>query len=209
MMELCDGSLDYHIGPNGLSPTEFNVFFTQFIDGLIHLRTLKIVHRDLKPANILISVGHNNQRVYKISDFGAARVLHENKLYGSLYGTAEYLHPEIFAKFYAPYLEIRPSKHEFTAEHDIWAIAATIYEAASGKLPFVPIRGRENPKQWYEMMTKKGALDISAIEQNGGEIRFQSHFPDTCALDTKVKERLETLLAGMFQVFWMSLFELN
>lgn len=199
-LEYCSGgSLENHINSNGLPPNEFKAFFSQFITGLEHLRELRLLHRDLKPENILVE-GIGENQIYKISDFGAARVLKKNARYGSLYGTAEYLHPDVFAHFYFSDRDIVLPKREFVAEHEIWQMAVTIYHAATGYLPFEPKEGtRENPKLMYQMLTEKKSKHISATETKNGLI-FHSHLPSSCKLDKSIKRKLAALFAGMLKV---------
>ena len=52
-----------------------------------------IIHRDFKPQNILIK---NN--VFKIGDFGFAKVLIENSMAETTLGTPFYMSPEILSK---------------------------------------------------------------------------------------------------------------
>jgi serine/threonine-protein kinase TBK1, putative len=56
-----------------------------------HLRDNNIIHRDLKPGNIMKFIGEDGVSTYKLTDFGAARVLEDDQPFMSLYGTEEYL----------------------------------------------------------------------------------------------------------------------
>lgn len=199
-MEYCPGgSLESHINTNGLPPDEFKAFFTQFFSGMEHLRKLNVLHRDLKPENILVE-GIGERQIFKISDFGAARVLKKNARYGSLYGTPEYLHPDIFPHFYFYGRDIVLPKRAFMAEHELWSMGVTIFNAATGYLPFEPEDGAGgNPKLMYKMLTEKKTKHISAVQTKNGLV-FQSHLPSSCELDKKVKEKLTALLAGLLKV---------
>lgn len=199
-MEYCPGgSLENHIQTNGLPPHEFEEFFTQFMNGWEHLTKLNITHRDLKPENILVSGIGNDQR-FKISDFGAARVLKKDQRYSSLHGTAEYLHPDVYphCHFYRDEIENFP-KREFKAEHEIWAGAVTLYHAATGILPFDPAKGRADPKTMYHMLSSKKPHHISATETKHGVV-FHERLPRSCALTGSVKKNLEALFVGMLKV---------
>lgn len=59
--------------------------------GMKHLRDNNIIHRDLKPGNIMKYIGEDGISIYKLTDFGAARVLEDDQPFMSLYGTEEYL----------------------------------------------------------------------------------------------------------------------
>lgn len=201
IMEFCTESMDMLLDKkeNGLQSDELMDFTSQFFDGIKHLRKQHIIHRDLKPGNILVS-RVNDKNVFKIADFGAARVLHDNEKYSSLYGTAEYLHPDIFAKFYAPLLQISPPTNSFTSKHEIWSIGATLFEAATGELPFEPILGRKNLNLQYQMMMGKKEEHIYAKEKENGQIEWYSHILEGYEIDKRVKEALEPFLAGMLKV---------
>lgn len=199
-IEFCGGgSLDTHIGVNGLPPSEFERFFNQFINGLEHLNKLRIAYRDLKPENILV-VGLGTNQTFKISDFGAARVFKKNERYTSLHGTLEYLHPDPVGHFIFYSDEHELPERKFTAEHEVWAMAVTIYHAATGKLPFEPLLGRDNTKLLYDMLMRKKDHHISATETKRGDLVFHSSLPESCALADSVKTNLEALLVGMLRV---------
>lgn len=82
-----------------------------------------IIHQDIKPANVLLDDYGN----YAITDFGIS-VKHVG-LYDDLdeinSGTFAYMAPERFD------FDMEPS-----AEGDVWALGATLYELITGKVPF-------------------------------------------------------------------------
>lgn len=102
-----------------------------------------------------------------MADFGATRILTANQCYASLYGTSEYFHPDIFGKFYYSALNISFPKQTFTAEHELWSVGVTIFEAATGKSPFESKLGRDDPRKMYEMMTQKEHDCIYATDIDG------------------------------------------
>lgn len=204
IMEYCSGGdlqkfIEMSSNKNGLPTGEFCIFLQNFIDGLKHLTENHIVHRDIKPSNILISM-YNEQRVYKIANFGAARKLYPCERYTSLYGTSEYLHPDIFVFFYANLSGKHLPKQSFSELHELWSIGATLYEAATGKLPFNPKHGRDVPETLYKMIKEKKYKQIAATETKNGEIQWASELPESCTLDKDIKQNLITLLAGLLQV---------
>lgn len=201
IMEFCNESLDnvLKLKKNGLPSDEIMVFTAQFFAGLKHLRKFNIIHRDIKPGNILVSHVNGND-VFKIADFGAARILLDDETYTSLYGTAEYSHPDTLANFYRQLLEIVPRTNIFSSKHEIWSIAVTIFEVATGHLPFEPKLGRKNLKLQYKMMTNKKREDICAKEMENGQIEWYSQLPEECEIEKTVKVALELLLADMLKV---------
>ena len=68
-------------------------------NGMKHLHEREIVHRDLKPGNITRTIAEDGSSVYKLTDFGAARVLNYEEQFQSLCGTEEYLVNEISPLF--------------------------------------------------------------------------------------------------------------
>ena len=44
---------------------------------------MDIIHKDLKSANILISKDANNQKLYKIAEFGLSRFVGQEKFHAS------------------------------------------------------------------------------------------------------------------------------
>lgn len=204
-MELCSGGdLQKMIDQNehGLEHSEFLNFFRDFMNALQYLKQMNIVHRDIKPLNVVVAT-FNGLPVYKLGDFGAARVLEPEQRYTSLYGTLEYQHPSIYASSCWRALNIPEPHNTFTSDHELWSVAATLYEAATGKLPFDSTTNpRNNPNILYNMTTNMKEESIAAIEQDNGHIEWLNEMPETSKLSTPLKRRMEKLLAGLFQVSW-------
>ena len=79
-----------------------------------------ILHRDIKPENVILST-----KGAKIADFGIAKIPDSTLTHqGGLMGTPAYSAPETF----------RTST--FSAESDQFSLAATLYEAVSGRRAF-------------------------------------------------------------------------
>ena len=95
----------------------------EIAEGIAYAHEMGIIHRDLKPENILLSKeGH-----IKISDFGLARSLFEDKgltRTGETVGTPCYMAPEQF----------RGEKIDGRA--DIYAFGILAFEMLSGERPF-------------------------------------------------------------------------
>lgn len=88
---------------------------THLSAGMNHLRDNNLVHRDLKPGNIMKFIKDDGTIIYKLTDFGAARELQvrflsmwappcspsssqDDQQFVSLYGTEEYLHPDMYER---------------------------------------------------------------------------------------------------------------
>ena len=126
VMSYCPSSSETKIGK--MDEAEIWKFVNDVASGLQYLHDHDIVHRDIKPDNILLDM----QDVYVITDFGLSTKMHSTfrKASGrgedsNPSGTIGYMAPEMFSA--------NPVSVKAT---DIWALGATIYELATGEMPF-------------------------------------------------------------------------
>ncbi|MFN0250542.1 MAG: protein kinase domain-containing protein [Kofleriaceae bacterium] len=92
-------------------------------DALAAAHAASIVHRDIKPANVMIAPGGR----LLLTDFGVARLETEDSLVtktGALLGTPAYMSPE------------QASGDTATAKSDLYSLGATLYQLATGGLPY-------------------------------------------------------------------------
>ena len=88
------GELEEYIGDCGkISECEAREFLKQILSALTHLHSLSIVHLDLKPENILL-VEESSIHV-KLIDFGISRKFSNGADIKGVYGTPEFIAPEI------------------------------------------------------------------------------------------------------------------
>lgn len=203
IMELCTGGslfniLDDPANNYGLEEGEFLLVLKHLRAGIKHLRDMNVIHRDLKPGNIMKFLSEDGQSIYKVTDFGAARELEEDQQFASLYGTEEYLHPELYAK--AVLKKPAAKQAAFSAKVDLWSIGVTLYHIATGSLPFRPYGGRRNKEMMHRITTEKPKGMISGIQHSEtGDIEWSSDLPDTCLLSPSLRDKITPLLAGLLE----------
>ncbi|XP_064605224.1 serine/threonine-protein kinase TBK1-like isoform X2 [Liolophura sinensis] len=201
VMELCAGTLLNVLSEPqhayGLREDEFLLFFNHMVSGLKHLRLNGFVHRDIKPGNILRSIGEDGKSVYKLSDFGSAKKLDlDEESFMSMYGTEEYLHPDIFEKAFID----RSAQKQFTLAVDLWSIGATLYHAVTGSIPFRPYDGRRDKETMFEMIGRKETGIISGVQETpNGEIYWSNDLPASCCVSENLKTVLREMCAGMME----------
>src|SRR5262249_44298744 len=113
-----------------------------------------IVHRDLTPRNILLASGTSMHGVRlskydpksyepKITDFGLAKELDAEVIHtqsGMVMGTPSYMSPE----------QAQGKTHELGPATDVYAIGAILYQALTGRPPFLAATSYDTLKQVIE-----------------------------------------------------------
>lgn len=201
VMELCTGGSLFNIlddpeNAYGLHEAEFMLVLEHLCAGMKHLRDNNLVHRDLKPGNIMKFISEEGKTIYKLTDFGAARELQDHQQFMSLYGTEEYLHPNMYER-----AVLRKSvTRSFTANVDLWSIGVTLYHVATGNLPFRPFGGRKNKEMMHLITTKKASGVISGVQVvENGPITWSRTLPVHCQLSEGLKQFVTPFLAGLLE----------
>uniref|UniRef100_A0A663FA67 Inhibitor of nuclear factor kappa B kinase subunit epsilon n=1 Tax=Aquila chrysaetos chrysaetos TaxID=223781 RepID=A0A663FA67_AQUCH len=181
----------------GLAESEFLIVLQCVVAGMNHLRENGVVHRDIKPGNIMRLMGEDGQSIYKLTDFGAARELDDDEKFVSVYGTEEYLHPDMYERAVLR----KPQQKAYGVTVDLWSIGVTFYHAATGSLPFVPFGGpRRNKEIMYKITTEKPAGAIAGVQrQENGSIEWSYELPVTCRLSAGLKDQLIPILANILE----------
>ncbi len=91
----------------------------------------QIIHRDMKPENIFITTMGDRPDFVKILDFGISKILSHDSVTnltqtGLLIGTPHYMSPEQ-----------AQGAREIDQRTDIWAVGVILYEALTGRRPFM------------------------------------------------------------------------
>jgi formylglycine-generating enzyme required for sulfatase activity len=124
IMEFVDGGSLLDRCRDGAMPLEHTVDLAcQLCDGLAKAHDLSIVHRDIKPANVLLT----KDGVPKLTDFGLAKAQsgdHGQTMTGAVLGTPDFMPPE-------------QRRDASLVDHrsDLWSLAATVYQMATGRSP--------------------------------------------------------------------------
>uniref|UniRef100_A0A673K7J0 Serine/threonine-protein kinase TBK1 n=1 Tax=Sinocyclocheilus rhinocerous TaxID=307959 RepID=A0A673K7J0_9TELE len=178
----------------GLPEDEFLIVLQDVVAGMNHLREYGIVHRDIKPGNIMRVIGEDGRSVYKLTDFGAARELEDDEQFVSLYGTEEYLHPDMYERAVLR----KDHQKKYGATVDLWSIGVTFYHAAIGSLPFRPFEGPRRNKEVISLRT--GRSSGAQRCRSPAASRSESESPDgPVRLEKGLQSLLTPVLANILE----------
>ncbi|XP_014246118.1 serine/threonine-protein kinase 10-like [Cimex lectularius] len=99
------------------------VFMRQICEGVSFIHINNIIHLDLKPENILCLTKTGNR--IKIIDFGLARKFEPDKKLQVLFGTPEFVAPEVV------------NFDQISCATDMWSVGVICYVLLSGLSPFM------------------------------------------------------------------------
>lgn len=169
----------------------------QIAEALAAAHRLGIVHRDVKAANILCVEREGEPTLYKLADFGLARVTGERPLdlpapkrtaEGIIVGTPAYMSPEQIA-----------AEGDYGPATDLWSLAVVLFEAKMGYLPFeggsltelaLSISSRAHPSLLHTPDVRARALDsfFSRALAKRPELRFSSAAEMAAAFEATLNE---------------------
>ncbi|CAF1406879.1 unnamed protein product [Adineta steineri] len=212
LIEYCNGGslnnvLELPENRYGLIEVDYMLLFKQLTNALKYLHDKNTIHRDIKPDNIMLSININGERTYKLADLGVARLINEGEnAFTSLVGTEEYIHPELYR---AAIRDDRTdvlrtalqTRVDFPFEVDLWSLGVTLFQCATGELPFQPFAGtRKDRAGMKRILDTKPTGCISGVENTpGGEIQWSKTLPASCRLSVDLKQRLEALLPRLLE----------
>jgi serine/threonine protein kinase len=132
MERLVGETLDQRIKREGALPErDIADVMLQVLSALGAAHDKGIIHRDLKPENVFLMRRAGSPAIAKLLDFGISKAIHENRdadltMPGIVMGTPYYMAPE-------------QARGDRGLDHrvDIWAAGVILYEALTGRRPFV------------------------------------------------------------------------
>jgi len=113
-----------------LTETMASKYLIQILKGISYMHTMNVLHLDLKPENILCLSKEKTDQI-KIIDFGFARRYDPRKTLKVMFGTPEFVAPEV-VNFDA-----------LGKGTDIWSIGVIAYIMVSGLSPFMGVNDQE------------------------------------------------------------------
>ncbi|CAH2273220.1 death-associated kinase 2 [Pelobates cultripes] len=127
ILELVSGGelFDFLAQKESLSEEEATRFIKQILEGVNYLHTRKIAHFDLKPENIMLLDKSIPVPHIKLIDFGLAHKIEDGVEFKNIFGTPEFVAPEIVN--YEP----------LGLAADMWSIGVITYILLSGASPFL------------------------------------------------------------------------
>ncbi|NP_001120114.1 death-associated protein kinase 2 [Xenopus tropicalis] len=127
ILELVSGGelFDFLAQKESLSEEEATRFIKQILEGVNYLHTRKIAHFDLKPENIMLLDKTIPMPHIKLIDFGLAHTIEDGVEFKNIFGTPEFVAPEIVN--YEP----------LGLAADMWSIGVITYILLSGASPFL------------------------------------------------------------------------
>ncbi|XP_029952792.1 death-associated protein kinase 2 isoform X2 [Salarias fasciatus] len=127
ILELVSGGelFDFLAQKESLCEEEATQFIKQVLDGVQYLHSKRIAHFDLKPENIMLLDRNVSLPRIKLIDFGLAHKIEAGADFKNIFGTPEFVAPEIVN--YEP----------LGLEADMWSIGVITYILLSGASPFL------------------------------------------------------------------------
>uniref|UniRef100_A0A3Q2NQ15 non-specific serine/threonine protein kinase n=2 Tax=Fundulus heteroclitus TaxID=8078 RepID=A0A3Q2NQ15_FUNHE len=127
ILELVSGGelFDFLARKESLSEEEATQFIKQILDGVQYLHSKGIAHFDLKPENIMLLDRSVPLPRIKVIDFGLAHKIQPGADFKNIFGTPEFVAPEIV------------NYEQLGLEADMWSIGVITYILLSGASPFL------------------------------------------------------------------------
>nr|XP_033478163.1 obscurin-like isoform X8 [Epinephelus lanceolatus] len=119
----CHGLLDHLLLKGSVPEREVQSYIQQILEGVGHIHCMNILHLDIKPDNILMVYPPRDE--IKICDFGFCQEIDTSRHQYSMFGTPEFIAPEIV------------HQEPVTVATDIWSVGVIAYLCLMCRCPFV------------------------------------------------------------------------
>ena len=183
---LIDYALDHEMEESDVISLGLNIS-----DALIACEEAGMLHRDIKPDNIFVS----EDGVYKLGDFGVARIIEETEMNLSHKGTLAYMAPEVYRG------------EAYGMASDIYSLGLVMYKYLNnGRLPFMPRYPEElNYDDSENALSRRVRKEMFPLPIQGSE-QLQAVVMKACAADTadryktaaELHQALEDVRDGVF-----------
>jgi serine/threonine protein kinase len=136
VMELLEGRdlADMIVPTNPMDVAELCEIGIQACEALSEAHGRGIIHRDIKPANIFVTRRADGSPCVKVLDFGIAKQLSE---LGALDGQGLTATDAMIGSPYYMSPEQLRSARDVDARSDIWSLGVALYQALTGKRPYI------------------------------------------------------------------------
>ncbi|XP_034386307.1 LOW QUALITY PROTEIN: obscurin [Cyclopterus lumpus] len=123
--EICcsHGLLDHLLLKGSVPEREIQLYIQQILEGVGHIHSMNMMHLDIKPDNILMVYPPRDE--IKICDFGFCQEIDTSRHQYSMFGTPEFVAPEIV------------HQEPVTVATDIWSVGVLAYICLVCRCPFV------------------------------------------------------------------------
>jgi len=131
LTELCTGGTadDLRKRTKGLLPEDIILTMISHCTQALHyIHERRIIHRDIKPGNIFISQDIHNNLIFKLGDFGLAKVKSSSMLLSNI-GCMLFYAPEVIEAGFS-------SSPAMSDKSDLWALGVTIFFMCTNSYPY-------------------------------------------------------------------------
>ncbi|KAL1023125.1 hypothetical protein UPYG_G00036690 [Umbra pygmaea] len=147
--EVCStyGLLDHLLLKGSVREKEVQMFVQQMLEGVGHIHSMNILHLDIKPENILMVFPPREE--IKICDFGFCQEIDTSRHQYSMFGTPEFVAPEII------------HQDPVTTASDIWSVGVMAFLCLMCRCPFLGETDRDTLLRVGEGTLNWNAPDLS------------------------------------------------
>lgn len=165
----------------------------QVVLTILFIHTRGCIHRDLKPANLLFDFEGN----VKISDFGLASRVSDERPRKTVAGTVVFMAPELALQVYRKATKTRPLDGEYELRYgkevDVWSVGLVLLVLSIRRNPYHA--EMEKLRRKLEQEGQEGA-NVAANQERVLDlvVRSKWSWPDDVEVDAELKSVVEWIL---------------